>query len=57
MQREVTIEELEIGETAQVSPRVVVERRCFLKTLAVGFGALSIRGVATAPISPGAMSD
>jgi hypothetical protein len=48
MEREVTIEELEIGETAQVSPGVVVERRCFLKTLAVGFCALSIPGVATA---------
>jgi len=47
----VTIEELEIGETAQVSPGVVVERRCFLKTLAVGFGALSIRGVATAHLA------
>ena len=46
-----TIEELEIGETAQVSPGVVVERRCFLKTLAVGFGALSIRGVATAHLA------
>jgi hypothetical protein len=51
MQREVTIEELEIGETAQISPGVVVERRCFLKTLAVGFGALSIRGVATAHLA------
>jgi hypothetical protein len=51
MEPEVTIEELEIGETAQVSPGVVVERRCFLKTLAVGFGALSIRGVATAHLA------
>jgi hypothetical protein len=48
---EVTSEELEIGETAQVSPGVVVERRCFLKTLAVGFGALSIRGGATAHLA------
>jgi len=51
MESEVTIEELEIGETAQISPGVVVERRCFLKTLAVGFGALSIRGVATAHLA------
>jgi hypothetical protein len=28
MEHEVTIEELEIGETVQVSPGVVVERRC-----------------------------
>jgi len=51
MEPEATIEELEIGETAQISPGVVVERRCFLKTLAVGFGALSIRGVATAHLA------
>jgi len=51
MEPEVTIKELEIGETAQISPGVVVERRCFLKTLAVGFGALSIRGVATAHLA------
>ena len=51
MEPEVTLEELEIGETAQVSPGLVVERRCFLKTLAVGFGALSIRGVATAHLA------
>ena len=46
-----TIEELEIGETAQISPGVLVERRCFLRTLAVGFGALSTRGVATAHLA------
>ena len=51
MEPEVTIEELEIGETAQISPGVLVERRCFLRTLAVGFGALSIRGVATAHLA------
>ena len=51
MEREVTIEELEIGETAQVSPGVVVERRCFLKTLAFGFGGLSIPGLATAHLA------
>jgi hypothetical protein len=41
MEPEVTINEIEIGETAQVLPGVVVERRCFLKTLAVGFLARS----------------
>ena len=51
MEREVTIEDLEIGETAQVSPGVVVERRCFLKTMAVAFGALSIPGAATADLA------
>ena len=54
MEREVTIEELEIGETAQISPGVIVERRCFLKSVALAVGALSIQGVATAQL---AMSD
>ena len=47
MEREATINDLEIGETAQVSPGVVVERRCVLKTLAIAFSALSIPGLAT----------
>ena len=47
MEREVTIEELEIGETAQVSRGVVIERRCFLKSVALAVGALSIPAVAT----------
>jgi hypothetical protein len=47
MEQEATIFELEIGETAEVSPGVVVERRCFLKSVAIAFGALSIPGVAT----------
>ena len=50
MEPEVAIEDLEIGETAQVSPGIVVERRCFLKTLAIALGSLSIPGVATARI-------
>jgi len=46
MEREVMIEDLEIGETAQVSPGVVVERRCFLKSVALAVGGLSIPGIA-----------
>lgn len=53
MGREVKIEELEIGEAAQVSPGVVVERRCFLKSIAIAFGSLSIPGVATAHLARG----
>ncbi len=48
MKGEVRIEELHIGETAMISPGVVVERRCFLRTVAVALGALSIPGVAKA---------
>ena len=51
MELEVTIGELEIGETAQISPGVVVERRCFLKSVATAFGALSIPGLATAHLA------
>lgn len=51
MRREVTIEELEIGETAEVAPGVVMERRCFLKSVALAFGALSIPGIATARLA------
>jgi hypothetical protein len=50
MDPEVAIEDLEIGESAEVSPGVVVERRCFLKSVAIAFGTLSIPGVATARI-------
>src|SRR4030095_3568976 len=50
MEPEVAIEDLEIGESAEVSPGVVVERRCFLKSVAIVFGTLSIPGVATARI-------
>jgi len=48
MDDELTLEKLEIGDTAQVSPGVIVERRCFLKSVALAFGALSIPGAATA---------
>lgn len=40
------INELEVGETAEIAPGVVVERRCFLKSVALVFGALSIPGLA-----------
>jgi hypothetical protein len=43
--------ELEIGETAQVFPGVVVERRCLLKWVALAVGALSIPGVTTAHLA------
>jgi hypothetical protein len=46
-----TIEDLEIGETAQIAPGVVVERRCFLKSAALALGALSIPGSATAHLA------
>jgi hypothetical protein len=48
MSDRVSIEDLEIGETAEVSRGVIVERRCFLKSVALAFSALSIPGVATA---------
>lgn len=48
MDTEETLDQLDIGETAQISPGVVVERRCFMKTAALAFGSLSIPGVATA---------
>jgi hypothetical protein len=50
MEDEGTIEELEIGETVEVSPGVIVERRCFLKSVALAIGTLSIPGVATAQL-------
>ena len=48
MDTEETFDQLDIGEPAQISPGVVVERRCFMKTAALAFGSLSIPGVATA---------
>ena len=48
MDDEQLINDLEIGETTEVSPGVLVERRCFLKSVALAFGALSIPGIATA---------
>ena len=51
MRPEVNTDELEIGEAAEVSPGVVVERRCFLKTAAVALGTLSISPIATAHLA------
>jgi len=51
MEPEANIDELEIGETAEICPGVVVERRCFLKSAAVALGALSIPGIASAHLA------
>jgi hypothetical protein len=45
------IDELPIGERAEIAPGVVVERRCFLTTLALAFGTLAIPGTATAGLA------
>ena len=42
------IDGLEIGDSAEVSPGVIVERRCFLKSAALALGSLAISGVARA---------
>jgi len=39
-------EDLEIGESAEIAPGVLVERRCFLKTVALSFGAVALPGMA-----------
>ena len=44
-------EELEIGESLEVAPGVVVERRCFLKSVALTFGSLALPGIATAHLA------
>jgi hypothetical protein len=44
-------EELEIGESSEVAPGVVVERRCFLKSIALTFGSLALPGIATAHLA------
>lgn len=44
-------EEIEIGETAEISPGVLVERRCFMKTIALAFSSIAIPGVATAQLA------
>jgi hypothetical protein len=49
--REMMAEELEIGEAAEMSPGVVVERRCFLRTAAIAFRSLAVPGVATAQLA------
>jgi hypothetical protein len=43
--------ELEIGETAEISPGVVVERRCFMRTVALAFSSLALPGLATAQLA------
>jgi len=40
-------EELEIGEAAEISPGVVVERRCFMRTAALAFSSLALPGIVT----------
>ena len=50
MQHGINTEELEIGETAETSPGVLVERRCLMKTLALAFSSISLPGVATAQL-------
>jgi len=51
MTREITFADLEIGETAEVYPGVVVERRCFMRTAALAFSSLAIPGVALAQLA------
>ena len=51
MESSVAIEDLEIGESAQISPGVIVERRCFLKSVALAVGSLSIPAVASARVA------
>jgi hypothetical protein len=51
MEPEMTFDGLEIGETTQVAPGVIVERRCLLKSLAFAIGALSAPGAATAGLA------
>ena len=51
MTQEITAEDLEIGQTAEISPGVVVERRCFLRSAALAFSSLAIPGVATANLA------
>jgi hypothetical protein len=43
--------ELEIGEAAEISPGVVVERRCFMRTMALAFSSLALPGLATAQLA------
>jgi hypothetical protein len=51
MEHEDLIDNLEVGETAQIAPGVTVQRRCFLKSVAVALGSLSIPGIATAHLA------
>lgn len=50
---ETTTEDLEIGQTEELFPGVVVERRCFLKSVAIALGSITIPGVATAHLARG----
>ncbi len=50
---EIAIEELEVGETTQLCPGVMVERRCFLKTIAVALASLAIPDAASAHLAAG----
>jgi hypothetical protein len=48
MKHEDLVNNLDVGETAQIAPGVTVQRRCFFKSVAVALGALSTPGFATA---------
>lgn len=48
-----SVDELPLGEEVEVSPGVYVERRSFLSTVALAFGAAALPGVAMAqPVKP-----
>jgi len=49
--REIITEELEVGQSVEVSRGVVVERRCFLRSTALALSGLTISGVATAQLA------
>jgi hypothetical protein len=51
VQHGINTEELEIGETAEICPGVLVERRCFMKTLALAFSSVSLPDVAAARLA------
>ena len=46
MTREIDTEELEFGDTAEIALGVLVERRCFFKTVALAFGSIALPGMA-----------
>jgi hypothetical protein len=49
------LHDLPLGETIEVEPGVLVERRCFLKTLCVALGSLALPGMA--PLRLGATEE
>ena len=51
MTQEMVAEQLEIGEAAELLPGVIVERRCFLRTVALAFSSLAVPGIATAQLA------